>query len=665
MAYKILEVLQQDASFQKNSCDWVIAINEAILKELKGDLKYRYNNLINIDVKIEVKCTPKPSRISRVFKSKPVNEHIDVKTSTSTCLKLPVIDSATGQPLHSLGSVINNYFTTDEEQKHCNICKSKSRILKETRSLKKNLPSVLMIWYMRGYTGCNNLFHKINCDTSLNIFNMHYELTGVLLYRGHSMKQEHNIAITRCCLTDICTLWQNNQPTIIKPTELSNYTKEAYMLMFQLQDQERDTQGPRTKCLSTDHTIKPQKCKEQGINQPVAGPSRSKTSTARPMGLRTPGSICSDQRVLRLTNPNNSCYAIGVLNMMLSCPPFIHLLQHCQLKPDKGDFVKELRYLMTRGPNEIDYVEALRVFAATGATHTNTDFTNSEQHDAAEFLETMMDCLKNELTTSSQLNLEELFKTIIKEERNCILKHIYECEKKETSVSHPYMLSLPVQNSKSLAQSMAMFLGEETINVTCGNGHCNSEQAELTSSLYKMPLALVIQLKRSVPNPQIPNTMMKLKNQIRVPARYLFKPGYPQYILTGALVQIGEEAGSGHYVSLTHDVEQDCFILADDDKPLRWLTRDEFRRKIGYSYMLIYCREDYKEQGWKPEAVQCGQMGISPPSPVINQSEPASFQQASGSEDKDECANMVQTPSNSDVSDQEMETDIPAQVCII
>ena len=59
-----------------------------------------------------------------------------------------------------------------------------------------------------------------------------------------------------------------------------------------------------------------------------------------------PGLTGGGQRILRLENPRNSCYAIATLNLLLSCPPFIDWLELCVLRPREGTLVRELRTLL-------------------------------------------------------------------------------------------------------------------------------------------------------------------------------------------------------------------------------------------------------------------------------------------------------------------------------
>ena len=168
-----------------------------------------------------------------------------------------------------------------------------------------------------------------------------------------------------------------------------------------------------------------------------------------------------------------------------------------------------------------------------------------------------------------------------------------------STVDCPKLLELPLQQSRSLQQCMAMFLGqteEQTIPRTCGVGACQSNEATLYSKLGNMPEVLILQLMRSVPNPRAGRPMepevIKLGHAITVPVHYQPKARGPVYHLTGALNQLSEGADSGHYVSILRDVSTGTFIFSDDDLPPVEMTSRQVDYALGRSYMFIYSRED-------------------------------------------------------------------------
>ena len=72
-------------------------------------------------------------------------------------------------------------------------------------------------------------------------------------------------------------------------------------------------------------------------------------------GLREPSSVSGEQAMVRLLNPANSCYGIGVVNLLFSAPPFLQFLARAErdVIPGKGEFLAELRSLTELGSAEV------------------------------------------------------------------------------------------------------------------------------------------------------------------------------------------------------------------------------------------------------------------------------------------------------------------------
>ena len=66
--------------------------------------------------------------------------------------------------------------------------------------------------------------------------------------------------------------------------------------------------------------------------------------------------VSGGQRVLQIENTRNSCYAIGVVNLLLSSPPVVNLIKNCERKDDEGGVVQELHTLITHEPGVISSI---------------------------------------------------------------------------------------------------------------------------------------------------------------------------------------------------------------------------------------------------------------------------------------------------------------------
>ncbi len=203
---------QQDAS------EWIITLCEGISKELKGDLKYQFEAMFKIEIKVTYEC-----HIEGHIDVKPLEEHM--------WLQLPVVCSLTQQHLNSLDDVLRNYFTKEKVKKHCHVCSSN----KSWKQLSlPTLPEVLLIQYMRFISADGKkLDHKIAAGTLLTVNNIDYELTGVLVHEGSSMENGHYYTITRCCVSQNSYLLNDfDMPKQITAQQLAKYTSNAYMLVF-------------------------------------------------------------------------------------------------------------------------------------------------------------------------------------------------------------------------------------------------------------------------------------------------------------------------------------------------------------------------------------------------------------------------------------------------
>ena len=60
-----------------------------------------------------------------------------------------------------------------------------------------------------------------------------------------------------------------------------------------------------------------------------------------------------EQVVVRLSNPKNSCYANVGLNLLISVPPMVKFLRHCEVREGSGALVRELRRLMLLSPEQV------------------------------------------------------------------------------------------------------------------------------------------------------------------------------------------------------------------------------------------------------------------------------------------------------------------------
>ena len=271
----------------------------------------------------------------------------------------------------------------------------------------------------------------------------------------------------------------------------------------------------------------------------------------------------------------------------------------------------------------MDFLRGLVAAASHSRSEHGTDYSLPNQQDPAEFMLALLASIESELQPAGVQRLRQLFQTTVKQVLACCEMT---CESPDRTSFHPHqILSLPMeQSTTSLGECMGKFLGQgwvQVIEVSCGFEGCLSNEAEEFQCLHEYPDSMMIQLKRSTVsmNSQNEAVVTKLDQPIRVPREYQPKARGPVYQLTGALYHMGVGISDGHYVSLTYDVEQGCFVFADDDLPLIRMTGGQMKYAVGRCVMFMYCRVSLLPvQRQQSGATQGGHQAatLMPPPPV-------------------------------------------------
>ena len=114
--------------------------------------------------------------------------HIHAKEEISNILPLPVVDSVTRIPINNLTEVLNKYLQKEVINRFCHTCRSNMSLKQLSITL---FPQVLIIQYLRFTAEGIKLKHSITADTSLNLNNIEYELTGIMVHEGEFIRSGH------------------------------------------------------------------------------------------------------------------------------------------------------------------------------------------------------------------------------------------------------------------------------------------------------------------------------------------------------------------------------------------------------------------------------------------------------------------------------------------
>ena len=201
-----------------------------------------------------------------------------------------------------------------------------------------------------------------------------------------------------------------------------------------------------------------------------------------------------DQKVIKIRNIGNSCYAIGTVNFLLSCPQVVMFLKFCYTQPNPSNIVRALyAFLLLKEEETGSIQELLQIVSSNNFIM----FTTQQQQDAGEFMTALLSCLYNGIQEREKQLFIKLFQTTVDKDRTCTLSHLYGCQTIK-NIEKINIITLPLKNSTSLLQSLSMLnkVGE-TIEVDCTTDGCPSTNAELNSKLTDLPRAFILQLNRT------------------------------------------------------------------------------------------------------------------------------------------------------------------------
>ena len=302
------------------------------------------------------------------------------------------------------------------------------------------------------------------------------------------------------------------------------------------------------------------------------------------------GVICPDQKVVRLQNPGTWCYANASINLLFSSPVFVNYIRNCFENPNRSPLIEQLHALLIQNNEDIGSIEAILKIVSRN-NDPNTDFRRQRQQDAAEFITTLLDHLKDTVQESEKRQFTMLFETQVENKRTCTLSNLNGCQTVNEIEIIPPIIALSIENCTSLEQSMTIDYGRsEKIEVNCRN-ICESTSAEQTKTFKKIARVLIVQFKRTY----FHNGKLKKNGcPLDIPLRFQPMHSGDWYMLTGILQQKGEEATSGHYITFTRNIldKNVNFIISNDDAPQLIRPFQDVSHDIKCSYLFIYTPEE-------------------------------------------------------------------------
>jgi uncharacterized UBP type Zn finger protein len=295
----------------------------------------------------------------------------------------------------------------------------------------------------------------------------------------------------------------------------------------------------------------------------------------------------TDCKILKFSNPpwKNLCFSNAVTNALLNVPALKEML-----KVEKNETIFNYKI----------FTELKRLFQFKNQTRSSTKtlrkivqgecfkngqqmrtFDNDNQHDAAEFLNSVLEHLFKHLPSTSIVK-ENLFgglsqKTMFCLNANCNMSNQLQVENLSDII--------PVEFSGyTLESCMEHYFSPEEIERQCEN--CASKRATQVTTFVKEPETLIIQLNRFTYS-QNDNRVVKINEQL-IFQNNIQLPSGTTYKLIATINHIGETANVGHYTCLVKDPDAVSYFLVDDNSVYPSVAiGEEISEQV---YLLVYAK---------------------------------------------------------------------------
>ena len=281
-------------------------------------------------------------------------------------------------------------------------------------------------------------------------------------------------------------------------------------------------------------------------------------------------------RVLSLSNlGQNNCYANTVATVLKNLPQLRSVLVD-EREDNLGPVGKELRRLMLLQNGTKESLQTLRSLVADSLRRwpddeIAQDYDASRQHDATEFLSTLIECLYDELKTRSEGILNQILKGELRVSRKCL-----RCGCSSVSVeamNNPMPLELSRDWAEWILGDLVNFAGdsgkEEVVEKNCFSCDFQNAPHKEIKEYYRLPTILFLSLGRFQARFGNEVETVKIKDPVSVPQDVRVRCSdnhFVEYSLVSYINHDGEEAKSGHYTVSLRDPDTKLFAKCDDAK---------------------------------------------------------------------------------------------------
>ena len=299
--------------------------------------------------------------------------------------------------------------------------------------------------------------------------------------------------------------------------------------------------------------------------------------------------LMNDCQILKFVNParKNLCFSNAVTSALMNVPALTEILKvETNEEISNNKILIELRRLSTLKKQSRSSTQTLRKIVQEECFSSGQlfrTFNDDNQHDAAEFLSSMIEHLSKNAPNIQGIK-EKLCgglsqKTMFCSNSNCNMSEQLQVE----------ILSeiVPVEfTGFTLESCLEQFFSPEEIERQCDN--CKTKRSTQVTTFVQEPKTLILQLNRFKYS-QEDRRVMKIHEPLLFPDEVTLPSG-ASYKLVATVNHNGETADAGHYTCLVIDQNNGSCFLVDDTSVTPSLTTDEDISQQVYLLFYTKCK---------------------------------------------------------------------------
>ena len=286
--------------------------------------------------------------------------------------------------------------------------------------------------------------------------------------------------------------------------------------------------------------------------------------------------------LIRFSNPpgRNLCFSNAAISCLLNNSILRKFLHGYSIEPAKPltEELKQLSRVKNYHESSTLKLRAIVQLKCFESGQLTKNFNNNKQHDAGEFMQSLLEHLWNE--NSKNTLKEEMFGGVSQDILTCFCAYRVELAPEQMSEIIPIQIA-----EQDVQKGLDTFLSGENIAWKCPK--CGRPTVQKKRLIVIEPSTLILQLMRynfDTSN----NTASKINDQIFCQPN-IFMPSGSTYTLTSIINHHGEETKSGHYNTILLEKESEKYLFLDDTEIS--YVQDDYNGISDVSYICTFVRD--------------------------------------------------------------------------